>query len=315
VHPTSTRLLQLLALLTTRPWWSAGELADALDVAERTVRRDVSRLRDLAYPVESVRGPSGGYRLGRGGRLPPLLLDEAEAVAVAVCLRAGAAGTVAGVEEAAARALAKLEQTLPAHLRSRAQAVDRATVTLPRTSDAAVEPDVLVILAQACRTPEEVRFAYRTHDGTRSRRLVEPYRLVHAGWRWYLVGRDVDRRAWRTLRVDRIADVVTTGRRFARDDEPDAAAMVSRAVSTSPYRWTAHVRLHAPVDALAHRVPPTVAALEADGADTVLTTGADDLALVAAHIGALGIDFTVLDPPELADAVRDMADRLGRAAP
>ncbi|HEX6257302.1 MAG TPA: WYL domain-containing protein [Euzebyales bacterium] len=315
MRSTSTRLLQLLALLTTRPWWSAAELADALDVTERTVRRDIGRLRDLAYPVESVRGPSGGYRLGRGGRLPPLLLDEEEAVAVAVCLRAGAAGTVTGVEEAATRALAKLEQTLPAHLRSRARAVDDATVTLPRRSGTPVASDLLVTLAQACRTPEQVRFDYRTHDGVRSRRLVEPYRLVHSGWRWYLVGHDVDREAWRTLRVDRITHVVTTGRRFTRGGEPDAAAMVSRAVSTAPYRWTARVRLHAPVDAVADRVPATVAVLEAEGATTALTTGADDLAIIVAHIAALGIDFTVLDPPELADAVRAMAGRLGRATP
>lgn len=312
---SSARLLRLLSLLTGRPRWSAAELAAELDVTTRTVRRDIDRLRQLDYPVESVSGPAGGYRLGgRGRRLPPLLLDEDEAVATAVCLRAGAMGSVRGVEEAATRALATLEQTLPARLRPRVQALGHATVALPRGTDTPVDPEVLLALAHGCRAAERMRFAYTARDGTRTRRLVDPHRLVHAGRRWYLVAFDVDRDAWRTLRVDRVAEPQPTGQRITDRQAPDAAELVSRSVSTAPYRHRARVRLDAPVDVVADRVPPTVAELTSDGDTTILSTGADDLTVIALHVAALGIEFTVLAPPELVDIVRGMADRLSRAA-
>lgn len=314
MRETSARLLKLLTMLASRPWWSGAELADALQVTRRTVRRDIHRLRTLDYPVESVPGPAGGYRLGPGGRLPPLLLDDDEAVAVAVCLRSGATGSVAGIADAAMLALAKLEQTLPANLRSRIDAIDHATVPLAREADVAVDPDLLVALAQACRANERLRFDYRTHDGRSGRRLVEPYRLVHTGRRWYLVAWDTNRDAWRTFRVDRVSRVTPTGQRFRRDSDPDAAAMVSRAISTSPYAEQVRVRLHAPPEQMAARIPPTVGLLEPDGDDTLLTTGAPNLAFIVAHLAAFEVDFTVVDPPELRERISVIADRLQRAA-
>lgn len=311
---TSTRLLQLLTLLTTRSWWSAAELAERLGVTTRTVRRDVDRLRGLDYPVESVRGPAGGYRLGGGGRLPPLLLDQDEAVAVAVCLRAGASGSVIGVEEAAARALAKLEQTLPPRLRPRVAAVEAATLALT-PGVASVDPEILLRVAQACREAERLRFEYRARDGVESRRLTEPYRLVHAGRHWYLVARDVDRDAWRTFRLDRISRPHSTFEHFRLEDPPDARELVSRAVSTAAYRHEARVRFRAAVAEVAELVPPTVGMLVAEGDDaTVLTTGADHLEWIAVHLALTGLEFEVLHPPELRDAVQAVADRLHRAA-
>lgn len=309
----STRLLHLLALLTSRPRWSGAQLADALGVTERTVRRDVGRLRSLDYPVHAVPGPAGGYRLGAGGRLPPLLLDTDEAVAVAVCLRAGAAGTVAGIDAAAARALSKLEQFLPIATQLPVDAIGRAVVTLGGPSDAPVDADVLLECAQACRARERLRFDYQPRDGERRRRLVEPFRLVQAGRRWYLVAWDVGRGGWRTLRVDRISHVRATGQPCTHADEPDAASMVSHAVSTAPYRRQARVRLHAPLDEVARYVPPTVGVLTPDGDGCVLTTGAHDLTVIAAHLAMLDVAFTVLDPPELRGVVATMAARLASA--
>ncbi len=310
---SSARLLQLTALLGTRPWWSGAELAERLDVTERTVRRDIARLRTLDYPVESVPGVFGGYRLGVGGRLPPLVLDHEEAVAVAVCLRAGAAGSVAGVEEAAARALTKLEQVLPARLRPQVSAL--ATAVPLRGDTTAVDPDALVAVAMACRASERLRFDYVNRDEVTSRRHVEPYRLVHTGRRWYLVARDLDRDDWRTFRLDRLTRPRATFERFSFDNPPDAATLVSRAISTAPYRHQASVLLDAPQSEVAQLIPPTVGQLRAEGEDqTLLTTGADRLDVLAAHLALLGCSFVVLEPPELRAALLDLAERLRRAA-
>lgn len=310
---TSARLLRLTAVLAMRPWWSAAELAERLDVTERTVRRDIARLRSLDYPIESVPGRYGGYRLGAGGRLPPLVLDQDEAVAVAVCLRAGAAGSVAGVEETAARALTKLEQVLPARLRPHVAAVAGAVPLLG--AGEVVDPEVLVIVARACRASERLTFDYRDRGDVPSHRRVEPYRLVHTHRRWYLVARDVDRAAWRTFRLDRITRPTSSSGRFHFDDPPDAAAMVSHAVSTAPYRYQARILLHAPLGEVSRRIPPTVGRLEDDGeGGTVLTTGADRLELIAGHLAMLGLPFAVLDPPALRDVVSALADRLREAA-
>ena len=201
---TSSRLLTLLSLLQGRRDWPGSELADRLDVSARTVRRDVERLRSLGYPVESMTGPAGGYQLRAGTAMPPLLLDDDEAIAIAVSLRTAAGGSVVGIEETAVRALVKLEQVLPSHLRRRVQALSGATQTLQVYGGPQVDPQSLTVLAAACRDHERVRFAYTARDRAGTRREVEPHALVNAGRRWYLVAFDCGRDDWRTFRVDRI---------------------------------------------------------------------------------------------------------------
>ena len=310
---TSARLLRLLSLLQSRRDWAGADLAERLGVTTRTLRRDVARLRDLGYPIAASPGVAGGYRMRAGATLPPLLLDDDEAVAVAVGLRA-AAGGVAGIEEASLRALAKLEQVLPARLRHRVEALHTATVRLPDLA-ATVTPEVLTTIAEACRSHLRLRFEYRDRAGEPTVRGVEPYRVVHTGRRWYLVAWDIDRDEWRTFRVDRMAPPVATGGRFVPRDPPDAAAFVGHAVTTAPYRYRARVRLAAPASQIAAAVPPTVGVVEAlDERTCVLTVGAHSLDLIAVHLAALGAEFTVLEPPELAAHLRTLAGRLARAA-
>jgi predicted DNA-binding transcriptional regulator YafY len=315
VIETSARLLSLLALLQARRDWSGGELADRLDVGVRTVRRDVDRLRRLGYPIAASPGVAGGYRLGAGATLPPLLLDADEAVAVAVGLRTTATVGVAGIEETSIRALAKLEQLLPAGLRRRVSALGAATVPYP-SAGPTVDAEALATIASACRDHDRLRFAYRSHAGESSRRLVEPHRLVHTGRRWYLVAWDVDRADWRTFRVDRLGPRLTADRRFTPRDPPadDIAAYVSRAVSSTRDRYQATVLLRAPVAEVAGRVPRSVGTLEAVDDDTcLLRTGSDWLGGLAVYVAEIGVDFVVLDPPEFVDRVRELADRFRRA--
>jgi predicted DNA-binding transcriptional regulator YafY len=315
VLETSERLLGLLSLLQARSDWSGAELARRLEVGPRTVRRDVDRLRRLGYPVRATRGVGGGYRLGAGASLPPLLLDEGEAVAVAVGLRTAAGGGVAGIEETSVRALAKLEQVLPSRLRRRVGAVGAATVPYPR-SGPTVDPETLVVIAAASRDHERLRFAYRGHEGEPSRRLVEPHRLVHTGRRWYLVAWDVGREDWRTFRVDRIEGRPSADRPFAPREPPaeDIAAYVSRAVSAARDRYQARVILRAPLPEVAPRVPHTVGTLEPiDESTCLLRTGADWLGGLAVYIAEVGVDFEVLEPPELVERVRELAGRFARA--
>src|SRR5262245_2199983 len=196
---TSARLLRLLSLLQTRRDWTSAELAARLDVTTRTVRNDVDRLRRLGYPVDARLGVAGGYRLGTGGALPPLLLDDDEAVAVAIGLRTAASGSIAGIEETSVRALAKLQPVLPSRFRHRVSAFQRYTLPMP-SSEPRVDPDVLTVIAGACRDHERLRFDYRTHSGATGPRSVEPYRLVNDRRRWYLVAWDMDRDDWRTFR-------------------------------------------------------------------------------------------------------------------
>src|SRR4051794_13704311 len=234
VLETSARLLRLLGLFQSRSAWTAPELALRLGVTERTVRRDVTRLRDLGYPVGGRPGADGGYRLGSGSTVPPLLLDDDEVVAVAVGLSAAADGSVGGLDEAAVRALAKLERVLPARLRPRLASVRAATVALG-PGGPAVDPEALTVLATACDVHERVRFGYVTRDGSAGQRTVEPHRLVLAGRRWYLVARDLavpDGDPWRTYRLDRIGDVRRTGVPFRPGETPDAAAFVAHGIST-----------------------------------------------------------------------------------
>jgi predicted DNA-binding transcriptional regulator YafY len=316
---TSARLLRLLSLLQTRRDWPGADLAQRLGVSARTIRRDVDRLRELGYPVHATTGTFGGYRLGAGAALPPLLLDDDEAVAVAVGLRTAAGGAVAGIEETSLSALTKLEQVLPSRLRHRVNALQTYTVPIINAGGPTVDADVLTAIAGACRDQERLRFDYRDHEGSASIRAVEPHRLVCWGRRWYLVAWDTDRQDWRTFRVDRIEPRTPTGPRFTPRDLPDGdvAAYVARRVSTASWRYRARVTVHAPADALAKRIP-TAYGLEVEAVDErtcILHAGADRLETLAVYLGMLGVDFEVSEPPELVEHIRTLADRYRRAAP
>jgi predicted DNA-binding transcriptional regulator YafY len=315
---TSARLLKLLSLLQARRDWSGKDLAARLEVSERTVRRDVERLRDLGYPVHAARGTVGGYRLGAGAAMPPLLLDDEEAVAVAVGLRTAARSPVAGIDETSVRALAKLEQVLPPRLRHRVGAVADYTVLIPSDSPVpAVDPTVLTTLAGACRDHERLRFDYRNHDGTATVRSVEPHRLVTWGRKWYLVGWDLDRADWRTFRVDRIEPRTPTGPRFTPRELPeggDVAAYVARGASSAGFRFQARVTVDAPAAVVAARINPAVGTVEPiDDHSCVLATGADGVETVAVYLGLLDVDFEVTEPPELVAKLRVLSDRYRRA--
>ncbi|MGI8694471.1 MAG: helix-turn-helix transcriptional regulator [Geodermatophilaceae bacterium] len=310
---TSARLLRLLGLLQQRQLWAGCDLADRLEVTERTVRRDIDRLRSLGYPVHAATGTGGGYRLGAGAALPPLMLDDEEAVAVAIGLRAEALGTVAGLGEASLRALTKLERVLPARLRVLVTTLHSATVPLTAATST-VDTYALMTIASACRDSEQLRFDYRSRGGEPTSRRVEPHRLVNTGNRWYLVARDESRADWRTFRVDRITAVLATGRRFTPVDPPDAAAFVAAGLSTSPYRYQARVLLKVDLAAAAELVPPTVGSLAAAEGGTILTTGSDSLDALALHLAFLQCDFQVLDPPELRVHLVELSRRLRRGA-
>jgi predicted DNA-binding transcriptional regulator YafY len=314
VNATSSRLLQMLSLLQARRDWPGSHLADRLDVSNRTIRRDVERLRQLGYPVESLTGPAGGYRLRAGSAMPPLLVDDEEAIAIAVGLRTAARASVAGIEEAAVRALVKLEQVLPSHLRRRVGALGAATVTLP-VPGPTVDPQHLTLIAAACRDSERLRFGYRRRDGTDSRREVEPHSLVNHGRRWYLVAWDPRRDDWRTFRLDRLANPAATGVRFASRRLPakDAAAYVERSITMAPNRFEARVILHAAAEEIANRIPPhwgTIAPIDARSCE--YRTGDDDLAWLALRIAMLGVDFEVREPPELVEQLRELGRRVSR---
>lgn len=313
---TTSRVLQLLGLLQSRRVWTGEELAERLGVTTRSVRRDVDRLRDLGYPVHASKGHGGGYQLGAGAALPPLLLDPDEAVAIAVSLRLAAGGTVAGVGESALRALSKLDQVMPSRLRSQVAAVHDATVTLTSPSSAeTVEPDILMTLARACRDREHVNLRYVDIRGNATQRRLEPYQLVTTGRRWYLLAYDRDKHDWRSLRLDRMSDVKTLGSTFIKRDAPDAATYVQRSISSSPYRYVARVRYHAPEHALAQHFSPASVTIEPDGPDAcIVTAGADDPERMVFYFATVGYDFEVLEPPEVVNAVHTVADRLRRAA-
>jgi predicted DNA-binding transcriptional regulator YafY len=315
VTDTSSRLLTLLSLLQARRDWPGSELAHRLEVSGRTIRRDVERLRGLGYPVESLTGPAGGYRLRAGTAMPPLLLDDDEAIAIAVGLRTAARASVTGIEETSVRALVKLEQVLPTHLRRRVSALQSATTTLP-AGGPTVDPQALTAIAAACRDFECVRFAYRGRDGVASRREAEPHSLVNLGRRWYLVAWDRGRRDWRTFRVDRLSGPASTGVRFTPRDLPatDAASYVSQSLSAAPNRYEARVTLHAPADTIRKRVPAYWGTIEPlDDERCEYRTGDDDLDWLAVRVAMLGVDFDVHEPPELAEHLLLLARRLERA--
>ena len=309
-------MLRLLSFLQTPRDWTGAELAERLEVSPRTIRNDIERLRSLGYQVQATRGPVGGYRLASGTTVPPLLLDDDEAVALAVALRTGAGGGSHGIEASSMRALAKLEQVLPARLRSRVGALQTHTVLVRRRWHQPVDPEVLTLLAAACRDHHGLRFDYEDRRGSASQRRVEPHRVVHAEGRWYLVAWDTDRGDWRTFRVDRIRSEVVSGHRTAprelSDDE--ITALISRGVPTAARRYRTRVTVLAPAEAIAERVGPWVGTVEPiDASSCVLETGADDLDILAVHLGLLNVDFVVTEPPELVTHMRALGERYSRA--
>jgi predicted DNA-binding transcriptional regulator YafY len=312
---TSSRLLELLSLFQGRRDWQGDELAGRLGVTPRTIRRDVERLRNLGYPVESRTGRAGGYRLRAGTAMPPLLLDDDEAIAIAVGLGTAARASVTGIEESAVRALVKLEQVLPAHLRRRVRALGSATVA-PPVAGPTVDPQHLTVIATACRDSECLRFAYRSRAGTESRREVEPHSLVNLGRRWYLVAWDRRRDDWRTFRIDRLTRPASSGVRFVPRELParDAAAYVEQSISRTPNRFEASVILHAAAEEVAGRVPSYWGTIEPiDERTCRYRSGDDDLGWLAIRIAMLDVDFEVHEPPELGERLAALAERLGRA--
>jgi predicted DNA-binding transcriptional regulator YafY len=313
---TSARLLRLLTLLQARRSWTGPELCARLAITARTLRRDVDRLRSLGYPVQSTSGVAGGYRFGAGSELPPLLLDDEEALAVSLGLRSAAAGSVSGMEEVALRALAKLEQVLPPRLRRRLSALHAAVVPLARGGPT-VDAHTLAVLAAACRDNQRLAFGYQGNDGARTSRQVEPAGLVHTGWRWYLVAWDLGRDDWRTFRVDRIAAKVAASATFFPRSPPEGglAAYVSRSVSLAPYPVRARVLLHAPIAEMARKVSPSAGALESvDARSCLLHAGAPSLDALAVWMSLLGVEFEVREPPGARAHLRAMGERALRAA-
>jgi predicted DNA-binding transcriptional regulator YafY len=311
---TSARLLRLLSLFQGRRYWRGAELAQRLEITARTLRRDVDKLRSLGYPVHSETGAEGGYQMGAGTTMPPLLLDDDEAVAVSLGLRLAAGGNVEGVEEASMRALAKIEQILPARLGRRVAALQAAIVT-PGRADSAVDARMLSILAGACRDLESLRFRYRDYGGAVSARSVEPHRLVHTGRRWYLVAWDTGREDWRTFRVDRMEERVTSGARFEPRDPPakDLAAYVAKGAWTSP-RCRAKIKLLVTAEEAAQHLPPHVGMIEAiDERSCWFNAGAPSFESLATHLGFLGMDFELSEPAELVEHVSRLAERYRRA--
>jgi predicted DNA-binding transcriptional regulator YafY len=305
---TTQRVLRLLALLQQRPVWTGPELAERLGVTTRSIRRDVERLRSLGYPVNATQGLGGGYQLGPGRALPPLLLDDEEAIATAVSLRLAAGGTVTGASEAAVRTLAKLDQVLPARLRAEVRALQEAIATL-LGPQLVVDAETLLVLARACRDSVRVEFGYVDHAGATSLRRVEPYQLVATGSRWYLFAFDLDRDDWRTFRLDRLSAARATTFRFARREHPPAVEAVQRALSAPSSRRPVRLLLHADAETVRSRVPATSAVIEPDGPGRcVLTAGAAEPSWVLMHVARLGFAFEILEPAEL----RDLAAAMGR---
>jgi predicted DNA-binding transcriptional regulator YafY len=317
---TSARLLALLSLLQVRREWTGQELADRLDVGPRTIRRDVEKLRSLGYPVEAAPGVAGGYRLGAGGELPPLLLDDAEAVAVAVGLRTAAAGSIAGIEETSVRALAKLEQVLPGRLRRRVSALSDATSAFGAEGPR-IDPVVLATIAGACRDGIRLHFPYVAKDDRSTKRNTEPSAVVYSGHRWYLVAFDTDRDDWRTFRIDRIRGRVRLGSRGRRRTVPggDPAAYVKRALRTSELGDTpavpGRIRLGLSATQAARRIPARYAAVEPDGDHAcIVTTRGGWSRNFLVWMALMDEPLEVLEPPELVQAARTLASRLRTAA-
>lgn len=310
---TSARMLRLLSLLQTHRYWSGPELAERLEVSDRTLRRDVERLRELGYPVDAVRGVAGGYQLRAGGELPPLLLEDEEAVAIAVGLRSAAAGAVDGLDDSSLRALTKLVSLMPPRLRRRIDALQSQTMPAPGFGPS-VDAGTLIQLAQGCRDDETVRFGYTANNGDQTRRHVEPHRLVSIGQRWYLVAWCRERHDWRSFRVDRIDAAQLTGMRFRQRTLPaaDALAFVQAGLRSIPSRHEVRVRFRGPAATVREAVGRWGEVVE-DGDESVLTMNVPELFWPLGVLASVDLDFVVEQPRELADAVAAVAVRFARA--
>ncbi|MER7468118.1 YafY family protein [Streptomyces sp. NPDC097981] len=308
------RMLRLLSLLQTRRAWTGGELADRLGVTLRTIRRDIDRLRELGYPVESTTGRTGGYRLAAGADLPPLLLDDEEAVAIATALRTATSG-VSGIAESAVRALAKLEQVLPARLRHQVAAIHAATTTVPWDRGPGADPSALAVLAAACRDHEIVTFTYPSRSGGTAPRRVEPHSLVVAGTRWYLIAYDTDRTDWRTFRVDRLTYPVPTGHRVTPRELPatDPIAFLAARVAAAPARYTLSVTVPADAATVLDHTQVLPERVRSVGAHTsTIELAADAPRRIALQLFDLapGPGSTFQGSPELAPHLKEFAQLL-----
>ncbi|MFD5102059.1 helix-turn-helix transcriptional regulator [Streptomyces albidochromogenes] len=316
---TPARLLQLLSLLQTPREWPGSELSERLRVSRRTVRRDIDRLRELGYPVQATMGADGGYRLVAGKAMPPLVLDDEEAVAIAVGLRAGAGHAVEGIEEASVRALAKLEQVLPSRLRRQVSTLQAATIPLTSGDGATIDPHTLTVMAGAATGQERLRFCYRSGDGSESKRLVEPHRLVSTGRRWYLVAYDLDRDAWRTFRVDRVSEPFATGARFTPRGLPsgNAAEFIRQSLNRFQERYRVVATFDAPAAFVAARLPSSLGAPEPvaddDGRCRLDVTCTDSMEWLGIRLALVDCEFTVSEPPELVDFLAELGGRASRA--
>ncbi|WP_066270280.1 helix-turn-helix transcriptional regulator [Hydrogenophaga palleronii] len=314
---SSSRLLRVLSLLQTRRHWAGAELAERLAVHPRTLRRDIDRLRQLGYPIHASSGVAGGYAFRAGTALPPLLLDDEEALAVAIALQVAAAGTVSGVEESSLRALVKLEQVMPSRLRRRSDALRSAILPMQRIGPT-VDAGVLAVLSAACRDQLQAGFAYRDMRGNSTQRLVEPQGLVHTGSRWYLVAWDPARDAWRTFRIDRVEGMPATGAHFAPRAAPDGdlRAYVSGTLAGVHQGDEARVVLHRSRAVMARIIPPSAATLEAiDDNRCLMRCGVgqgDSMDSLVYWLMAMDVDFDVLQPAVLKERMREAGKRLAR---
>jgi predicted DNA-binding transcriptional regulator YafY len=312
---TSSRTLRLLSLLQTHRYWPGGELSERLGVSARTLRRDVDRLRELGYPVNASRGVDGGYQLAAGAALPPLVVDDEEAVALAIGLRAAAQGGVSGIDESAMRALTKVIQVMPQRLRRRVDALRQATVPAVWGDGPSVDADTLTTVAQACRDEERLRFGYRARGGEVTARHVEPHRLVSLGRRWYLVAYDLTRHDWRSFRLDRLAEPVSTRERFRPRELPDedAAAFIRRSFGSGLQEYRVEVRVDAPAERVRSLIGQWATVQEESPGRCRLTMTAHSLNWPAMALGSVGADFEVIGPPELAAHLREWGERFVRS--
>lgn len=313
---TTSRTLRLLSLLQSRRVWPGPELMERLEVSERTLRRDIDRLRDLGYEVGSVTGPSGGYQLRAGADIPPLLLDDEEATAIAVGLMTAAGGSIEGLEETSLRALTKLEQVLPPRIRKQVSTLQEAVVPVARAW-VTVDADVLTSVAQACRDRERIRYQYQTRDGDEAERHVEPHQLVSIHQRWYLLAYDRDRDDWRTFRLDRMSSPWGTRVRFDPRPIPggSAAEYVEGSLRSVPTRYHAVATVHAPAQEVAGRLRHGGARVDEIGEERCrVRIGGDALEWLAFTLIWQGFDFVVHEPAELVDFVAELSVRLARAA-
>ncbi|MBB3036730.1 helix-turn-helix transcriptional regulator [Hoyosella altamirensis] len=313
---TSGRMLRLLSLLQNHRFWPGEELSGRLEVSPRTLRRDIDRLRELGYPVDATRGVAGGYQLRSGSALPPLLLDDDEAVAIAVGLRSAAAGSIGETgDQVTIRALTKIIQVMPPRLRKRVAALQDYTVPVAARHVAAVDAVTLTIIAQCCRDSERLTFTHTKTGGESAERRVEPHRLVSLGQRWYLVAWDLDRCDWRSFRVDRVTGPAPTGVRFRSRELPaaDAAEFVQRGLSTLSQQHRIDVEIQAPAEQI-RRIAGHWATITPSGETTcVMTMTVDDLGWPALILAAAGAEFRVKAPTALVHYLRDTAALFGRA--